>query len=169
MARINKRSESDPGEMTRPFRGDVAKQMRDDPLRQVVSLDLIGDRKTLEFRHQSPVPANDSSDEAGVPQMIESALLAIPLTGGIDQRQTARLLDARRVGVFRGKVKGFQCHRDFFGKPNADETAGRDRVAGAYQTNRLPRADDLPALQCPKWYEARLYRRCDCHQYSPVR
>ena len=44
VARIDERAEADAGEMRRAVRGDVAEQVGDDALRQVIALDLVGDR-----------------------------------------------------------------------------------------------------------------------------
>ena len=130
VARINKRSESDPREMPWPLRGDVAKQMRDDALRKVVGLDLVGDSETLQFGYQSPVPADHASHQAFMAKMVEPALFAVALASGIDQREIARLAGRFDLLVFR-QIERLQCHRNFFGKTNADETACRDRVAVA--------------------------------------
>ena len=41
-------------------RGDVAEQMRNHALRQVIGLDLVGDGELLQFWHKAPVPPDHS-------------------------------------------------------------------------------------------------------------
>jgi hypothetical protein len=83
--------------VTGTFGGDVSEQVRDNALRKVVCLDLIGDRETLQLGHQSLVAAYYAPNEALVTKMIESKLLSITLAGGVDQRQVARLWDRGAV------------------------------------------------------------------------
>ena len=76
-------------------------------------------------------------------EMIEPALLAVALAGGIDEAELARLADA----VFGALEKPrLQRDGDRLGKADADEAAGRDRVAGADEARRLARGSDLAAL-----------------------
>src|SRR6266581_9700626 len=103
------------------MRGDVAVQMRDHPLRQVVRLDLIGDGEPLQLRHQAPVAAYDTSDQAFVPEVIESAVLAIALARRVNQGEIAWLADRLEILLFGGKVEFLQSNRDFLGKADADE------------------------------------------------
>ena len=65
--------------------GDVAIEMRDDALRQVVGLDLASDRQRLQLRHQAPVSADDASDQPAMGEMVQPAFLAVALPGRIDQ------------------------------------------------------------------------------------
>ena len=76
-------------------------------------------------------------------EVIEAAMLAVALAGGIDQRQVRRL--ALRVGrvAFAGEIKRFERDGDFLGKADADKAAGGDRVAVADEAHRLRRGDDL--------------------------
>jgi hypothetical protein len=81
LARIDERAEADLGERSRLARGDVANRVRDDALRQVVRLDLAGDRELLELRDEPPVAADDALDEAAVAEVVEAARLAVALPG----------------------------------------------------------------------------------------
>ena len=92
VTRIDEGSEADAREMAGPLGGDVAEQMRDDALREIVGLDLVGDREALQLGHQSPVPADHAPHQAFMAEVIEAALLAVALARGIDQREIARLV-----------------------------------------------------------------------------
>jgi hypothetical protein len=87
VARVDERAQTDAAEGPGLARGDVAEQMRDHALRQVVGLDLAGHRQRLQFRHQPPVPSDHPLDEPGVAEVIQSAFAPVALPGGIDQRQ----------------------------------------------------------------------------------
>ena len=77
--------------MSRPARGDVAEQMSDHTLRQVVGLDLVGNSQMLQLRHKAPMAADDSLDQALVGKMIKPTLVAVALAGRIDEREIARM------------------------------------------------------------------------------
>ena len=50
--------------------------------------------------------------------------------------------------------KRLERDRDFLGKTDADETAGRDGVAVADEADGLLRADDLSAVRWPQGMES---------------
>ena len=85
LTRIDKSTKTHAGEMGRAMGCYVAKQMRDDALRQIIGLDRIGQSKLLQFGNKPPMPANDAFEQTLMRQMIEPALAAIALTGGIDK------------------------------------------------------------------------------------
>ena len=62
-ARIDEGADPDAGEWPGPPRGDVAEQVRDDALRQVVGLDLVIDGELLQLGAQAPVAADDALDQ----------------------------------------------------------------------------------------------------------
>ena len=64
VARIDEGAEADARDMPGPMRGDVAEQMRDHALRQIVGLDLVGDGEVLQLRHETPMAADDPLDQA---------------------------------------------------------------------------------------------------------
>ena len=70
VARINERAETDARDMAGPVRGDVAEQMRNHALRQIIGLDLVGDGEMLQLRHQAPVAADDSAYEPLMREMV---------------------------------------------------------------------------------------------------
>src|SRR5690349_987391 len=127
MARVDESADADAGDVSRAMCGDVAEQMRDHALRQVVSLDLARDRELLQFRRKAPVPADDAADQALMGKVVEAAMLAVALARGIDQRQVARLaLRVGRIALAR-EIQLLQRDRDLLGKADADEAAGGDR------------------------------------------
>jgi hypothetical protein len=71
----------------------------------------------------------------GVAQVVQPAVLAVALPGGVDQRQVARRL--------RGLEALRQCHGDGFGKADAHKTAGGHGVAVVDQLHRIGGAHDL--------------------------
>ena len=141
--RIGERVEADPGEMAGLAGGDVAVEMGDDALRQVVGLDRARDGQSLQLRHQAPVSADDAPDKSAMGEMVEAALLAVALSRGVDEAQVARLADA--VGAAGRAVEKARLERDGdrLRKADADEAAGRNRVPRADEACRLARGLDL--------------------------
>ena len=74
-----------------PAGGDVAEQLADHPLGEVVGLDASFDRQLAQPRRQTPVTADDPPQQALVGQMVDAAGFAVSLAGGVDQRQAAGL------------------------------------------------------------------------------
>ncbi len=147
MARIDESTQSDPSERTRFAGGDVAIKMSDHALGQIVGLDLVGHRQGLQFWHQAPVTADDPFDQTLVPQVVQPPVLAVALTGGVNQRQVARFIERGRVGAgIRRQMERLDGAGDVLGEAGADEAAGGDRVAGANQAHGLAGADDLAAF-----------------------
>jgi hypothetical protein len=141
VARIDEGAETDPAQRARLARGDVAKQVRDHALRQVVGLDVAVHRERLQLGHEPPVTADDAAQEAAMAEVVETARLAVALAGGVDQRQRARRAAA---GLrFGGEEALLERDRDALGEADADEAAGRDGVAVMDQAHRLGGADDL--------------------------
>ena len=105
-ARIDERAEPHPRQVSRLARRDVAEQVRDHALRQVVRLDLIADRERLQLRHEAPVAADHALHEARVAEVIEAAILAVALPGRVDERQVARTADAVRIVLRRRRRNG---------------------------------------------------------------
>src|SRR5205807_759072 len=87
IARIDKGADADPRDVAGAPRRDIAKQMGDDALRQIIGLDPIRYRELLQFGGETPVAADDAPDQPLMRKMIEAAMLAVALAGGIDQRQ----------------------------------------------------------------------------------
>ena len=92
VARVDEGAEADAREMSGPPGRDVAEEMRDDALREVVGLNLVRDREALQLGHEPPVPPNHTLDQTFVTEVIEATLLSVALTGGIDEREISRLV-----------------------------------------------------------------------------
>ena len=112
-----------------PAGGNIAVEMRDHALRQVVRLDFSGDGKLLQLRHEAPVTANDAPDEAPMAKVVESTLLPIALTSGIDESEVTRLTGT--VGVRLRAIEEPRLERDgnVLREADPDETSRRDSVA----------------------------------------
>ena len=76
-------------------------------------------------------------------EMVEAALLAVALAGGIDERQVARRADCRSRPRAVEEAR-LERDGDVLGEADADEAAGRDRVAVADQPHRVGAETTLP-------------------------
>ena len=92
VARIDEGSEPDARDVAGPLRRDIAEEMGDHALRQIVGLDLVLHREALDFRDEAPMAADHARHKAGMAEMIEAALLAVALAGRIDEREIARMI-----------------------------------------------------------------------------
>ena len=92
------------------------------------------------------MPADDAPHEALVAEVVQPALLAVALAGGVDEGQVVRLADA--VGTVPGALEEplFQRDGDVLGKPDADEAARGDRVARADELHRVGRRHRLAVV-----------------------
>ena len=72
-----------------------------------------------------------------MPQMIEAPILAVTLTGGIDEGQIARRPDGRFVAL-RLQKSFFQRDRQILGETDADKACRGDGITVANQGDRLP-------------------------------
>jgi hypothetical protein len=63
VARIDKGIGADAGDGARLTGSDVAEQVADDALGEVVGLDLVVDGELLKLGAQAPVPADDAPDQ----------------------------------------------------------------------------------------------------------
>ena len=100
---------------------DVAEQVGNYALRQVVSLDLIADGKRLQFGHKAPVPPDHALHEARVTEVIEAAFLAVALTGRVNERQVARTSDTVWIILCRIHEAVLERDSDVLGETYADE------------------------------------------------
>lgn len=72
-------------------------------------------------------------------EMVEAALLAVALAGGIEQGQVARTAEAMRVAFGTLEEQLLEGDGDVLGKPDADEAAGGHGVAISDQAHRIAR------------------------------
>ena len=94
--RIDEGLHADAGQVAGPTSGDVAEEMGDDALRQIVGLDEVVDRELLDLRHETPVPTDHPLDEALMAEVVEALLTSVALPCRIDERQVPRLLASER-------------------------------------------------------------------------
>jgi hypothetical protein len=87
--------------------------------------------------------ADHTLDQALMRQVIKTAVPAVALPGGIDQRQIARLIVAVRRIAFLGELLLLQCQRDFLGEPDSDKSTCGDGVAVANKAHGFRGRDDL--------------------------
>jgi hypothetical protein len=121
--------------------------MREHTLRQVISLDAVGDRQCLQLRHQAPVPADHALDQSRMPEVVEPAILAVALPGRIHQRQPLGPANAVLVLLARLDVALLKRNRDVLRKADADEARRRHCFAVVNQLHRFARGDDLALLE----------------------
>ncbi len=69
----------------------------------------------------APMPADDPLEQALVAQVVQPAVLAVPLAGRVDQAQVARASGLQEPL--------FQRHREVLGEADAEEAGGGDGVA----------------------------------------
>ena len=136
-ARIDEGAQADLGQEPRLARSDIAVQVRDAALRQVVGLDAVLDRQFAELGDQAPVAADRALQQTFLHQAVQATLLAIALPRGEDQRQVARLAAFLEARGQRGQ--------QFIRRADADEARGRQRIAGPDEGHRIDGGDDLVA------------------------
>ena len=80
-------------------------------------------------------------------QVVQAAVLAVALAGGVDQSQVARVTRTRRAGGLAFEEQLLQRHRDVLGKADADKAAGGNGIAVLYQLHGGACAHDLAAAE----------------------
>ena len=161
---IDERIQSDVGDAARPAGGDVAKQAADDALRKIVGFDLALDRHPTDSRREAPMPADHAPHQALVGEMIDAAVFAVALAGGVDHRQIARRMRRKEASL-----KGAQKR---LGHARPDEAARGDGLAvldepegvgGGHQfavaRRGHPHHPPLTWIVCPVMYAARSLQR----------
>ena len=81
--------------------------------------------------------ADHPPDQPVVSEVVEPALLAVALAGGIHQRQVARMADTVSVAFLTFHEALLQRDGDVLRKSDADEARGGNGVAVANQLDRL--------------------------------
>src|SRR5208337_4302085 len=89
VAWVNEGMQADLGKCARLTSGKVAKQLADDALGQIVGLDLLIQRELANLRHHRPVAHHPAPQKPLMPEMVETQILAIPMTRTGEQRQVA--------------------------------------------------------------------------------
>jgi hypothetical protein len=83
--------------------------MRNDALRKIVRLDLIGNCQTLQLGHQPPMPSDNATHQAFMAKVVEPTLVAValssraasPVSAASRVRPTAAMLLADGVAPSR--------------------------------------------------------------------
>ena len=132
--RVDERAKSHMREASRSPGRDVTQQVADDSLWEAVGFDLVVDRQPTEHREHSPVPADDSLQEALVAEVIQPARLRVPLTGGVDECQPARMPLAQEAA--------FDRHRQAFGMSRSHKAAAHDGHPILNQCDRFVRGTE---------------------------
>ena len=138
LARVDEGAEPDPAEQAGFARGDVAVEVRDAALREVVGLDLVLQSELADARDQPPVPADHAPQQTVAAEPIQALPLAVPLPGGEDE----------------GEVSGFggleepplQTGEQRLGNADTDETRRADGVPAVDEGDRILQRRDLVAL-----------------------
>ena len=91
LARVDEGAQADLGEGAGLAGGDVAVEVRDAALRQVVGLDPVLDREPADLGDQPPMAADDALREPVMAQPVQPLLLAVALPRREQQGQVARL------------------------------------------------------------------------------
>ena len=95
LARVDEGAQAHLGEGAGLAGGDVAVEVRDHALRQVVGLDPVLHRQPADLGDQPPMPADDALEQPVMPEPVEPLLLAVALPRREQQRQVARLAASR--------------------------------------------------------------------------
>ena len=138
LARVDEGAQAHLGEGAGLAGGDVAIEVRDHALRQVVGLDPVLHRQPADLGDQPPMPADHALEQPVMPEPVEPLLLAVALPRREQQRQVARLAGLEEAPLQPGQ----QIVR----RADADEARGADRVAAADQGHGLGQAHHLVAL-----------------------
>src|SRR5262252_6349226 len=120
--------------MTRPFRRDVAKKMRNDALRKVIGLYPVLDGEALQFWHQTPMPADHPPHQPFMSEVIEAALFPIALARCVNKREVMRLIGCG--DILRQKLC-LERGSDFLRKTDTDKTPCCYCVAVTNEAHRL--------------------------------
>ena len=119
----------------------MSRKKGDDALRQVVGLEDVVDRHLLQSRTRAPVAADHPPHAALVPEMVETLRVAVALPRRIDEGEAER-------GAVSDKAL-LERKRNPLGEADADEPAGRQRVAIADELHRLGGGDNLALFVAP--------------------
>jgi hypothetical protein len=82
-----------------------------------------------------------------VAKVIESPVVAVTLTSGVDQREIARLAGGRDWLITFREIQRLYCQSDFFSESDADKPTRGNRVSVSNQARGFLRCDNLSAIQ----------------------
>ena len=145
-AGIDEGAQADPRQGPGLAGGDVAEEVADDTLGQIPGLDAIGEGQLLQLGNQTPMATDHPPHQTLMAQVVETSLLAVALTRGIDQGQVAGMTEPLGIVVLTFQKALLQSQGQILWKANADETASGQGIAVADQAHRLPGADHLAGI-----------------------
>ena len=94
------------------------------------------------------MPADHAAHQTFVAKVIESPVVAVTLTSGVDQREIARLAGGRDWLITFREIQRLYCQSDFFGESDADKTTCGNRVTVSNEAGCFLCRDNLSAIQC---------------------
>jgi hypothetical protein len=94
------------------------------------------------------MPADHAAHQTFVAKVIQSPVVAVTLTSGVDQREIARLAGGRDWLIAFREIQCLYCQSDFFGESDADKTTCGNRVTVSNEAGRFLCRDNLSAIQC---------------------
>ena len=113
---------------------DIAVHVRDNALRQVVSLDLVVQSQLAELRSTVPVAADNALNHAFMTVMVTAGAIAVALTGCKEQGQVLRVAGLKKT-LLESLGQGLRASTGY-------ETAGSNGIAVLNLQGSLLRGDD---------------------------
>lgn len=100
-SRIDESAQAHMGQCAGLACGDIAVEVRDHALWQVIGRDQPLRRQRAHFGDQAPVTADDAFEQALVPETVQPPVISIALPGGEDECQVARGAAVQKPGFQR--------------------------------------------------------------------
>jgi hypothetical protein len=94
------------------------------------------------------MPADHAAHQTFVAKVIESPVVSVTLTSGVDQREIAWLAGGRDWLITFREIQCLYCQSDFFGESDADKTTCGNRVTVSNEAGCFLCGDNLSAIQC---------------------
>ena len=121
VARVSEGLQTDVGDGADVVSGNITVHMRNDALRQVVSLDLVVQSQLAQTGSTVPVAADNALDHAFVTVVVAAGTVAVALTCCEEQGQILRMTGLQKT-VLKSLGQGLRARTGY-------ETAGSDGVA----------------------------------------
>ena len=132
---VDKSAEADTGYRARLSCRDIPEKVCDDTLREIVGEDLVGPDERLEFGRQPDMAPYDSSHQALMAKVVEAPVLAVSLTGCIDNGQVSGLAGPEELIL--------DLNGDLLGKSRSKETFRTDSISITNEAYRIFRRNDF--------------------------
>jgi len=135
VARVDECVQADLGECAGLAAGEIAEELRDDALRQIIGVNLFVERELAYRGHTAPIAGHHFAQQAVVSEAAQAFGLAVALAGGGEQAEIAG-----RAGLEVTPLQGLQQRLRHAGLHKA---AARQRVAVAHKADGFVGADHL--------------------------